>query len=150
MPNSRTSSTKSRCVRKSSEEILIPFNLPVLLASAIKRLRPSITRMNNRGDKGQPCLILREARKKEEGEPLTSMEKFVEEMHPMIQLTPTRGTPIWMKIRRTKVQFTLSNAFDRSNLRIRADLLCILTECRTSSAIAMGSKICRLFRKPNY
>jgi len=39
------------------------------------------------------------AGKKEEGMPLTSMEKLAEEMQPMIQLTPTRGTPIWIRIR---------------------------------------------------
>ena len=53
-----------------------------------------MTRMNKRGDSGHPYLIPREAEKKEEGEPLTSTEKLAEEMHPIIQFTPTRGIPI--------------------------------------------------------
>ena len=56
-----TSSTKRRCVRESWCEILIPLIKPFLRASSIRRLSPSITRINSRGDRGHPCLIPREA-----------------------------------------------------------------------------------------
>ena len=67
-----------------------PFSLPYL----IKRLRPSMTSMNSRGDKGQPCLMPLDAPKNFEGVPLTSTAEFVDVKHPIIQLTLIRGTPI--------------------------------------------------------
>ena len=64
-----TSSTKRRWVRESWCEILIPLIRPCLRASSIRRLSPSITRMNKRGERGHPFLIPREAVKKLEGDP---------------------------------------------------------------------------------
>ena len=49
--------------------------------------------MNNRGDKGHPCLMPREVVKKGEGEPLTRMAKFADVIQPRIQFTPTIRTP---------------------------------------------------------
>ena len=127
-PNIITSSTNSRCVRNSCGKIFIPLILPFLLASLIRRLILSITRMNNRGDSGQPCLIPRKARKKVVGDPFTRTTKLAEEIHPRIQFIPTRGTPIWISKRRMKVQLTLSKAFVKSNLRMSAHLFFVLTE----------------------
>ena len=47
--------------------------------------------MNNKGDKGQPCLIPLEAGKKSDGVPLTKTAKQALETHPIIQFTPIRG-----------------------------------------------------------
>ena len=91
-PNIITSSTKSRCVRESWGEILIPLILPLTFASSINKLSPSITRMNNRGDKGHPCLMPRVAVKKGEGEPFTRMEKLQKKYSPgsnlLLQVEP--------------------------------------------------------------
>ena len=75
-------------------EILIPRIKPLDLASQMRRLRPSMTRMKRRGDKGHPCQIPREAVKKVEGVPLIRTAKLTEERHPIIQLTVRRGIPI--------------------------------------------------------
>ena len=93
-PKSITSSTNSRWVRESFEEIFMPLTFPVHLASSINRLIPYMTKMNKSKDNGQPCLRPREAGKKEEDEPLIKTAKLVEDMQPRIQLTPIRGTPI--------------------------------------------------------
>ena len=73
-----------------------------------------MTKMNNRGDKGHPCLMPQEAVKKQEGEPLTRMEKFADDIQPIIQFTPTIGTPICRRISIMKVQLTLSNSLSQN------------------------------------
>ena len=89
-----TSSTKRRCVKPSEEDILIPLMSQCSLASAISRLSPSIIKMKSKGDKGQPCLIPREALKNFDGVPLIRTTKFAEVRQAIIQLTLRRGTPI--------------------------------------------------------
>ena len=71
-----TSSTKRRCDRVSEGESLMPRMRPLDLASLMSKLRPSMTKIKIRGDKGQPCRIPREAVKKFEGVPLTKTAKF--------------------------------------------------------------------------
>ena len=93
---------------------------PLFLASFIIKLSPSMTKMNSSGDKGQPCLIPREAGKKLEGVPLTKTAKLTEEIQLMIQLTVRSGTPIWIKISLIYVQSTRSKALVRSSLRTKA------------------------------
>ena len=60
------------------------FDEIMISASAIKRLSPSIISMKSKGDKGQPCLIPREALKNFEGVPLIRIEKFAKVRHPII------------------------------------------------------------------
>ena len=81
-PKSITSSTKRRCVRESKGEILMPLMIPCDLASAIKRLRPSMTSMKSKGERGQPCLMPREALKNLEGVPFTRTTKLPDESRP--------------------------------------------------------------------
>ena len=100
VPSRITSSTKRRCVRASVEEILIPLMSPCSLASVIKRQSPSITSMKSKGDKGQPYLIPLKAVKNFEGVPLMRTTKFAKVRHSIIQFTPRRGTPIWIRMSR--------------------------------------------------
>ena len=78
-PNRITSSTKSKWVKESWEEIFMPLIFPLFRASFIKRLSPSMTRINRRGDKGHPCRIPLVAVKKEEGLPLISKLLLMEQ-----------------------------------------------------------------------
>ena len=132
VPNKITSSTNRRWVRVSEEAICIPRMRPWSLALDIKRLRPSMTRIKSSGDRGQPCLMPREAEKNFEGVPLTRTTKFAEVRHPMIQLTTRRGAPICIKMRRTKYQLTRLKALIRSNLRMKAHIFLVLIEWRVS------------------
>ena len=111
VPNKTTLSTKSRCVMAKVEESLIPFVLPFLLASPIKRPRPSTTRRKSRGDNGQPCLKTWDTLKKLDDNPLISTEKFVDVTHPINQFIVSTANPTLSKMRRKNVQFTMSKAF---------------------------------------
>ena len=147
-PKSITSSTKRMCVRTSKGEILMPLMRPWDLASTIKRLSPSMTSMKSKGERGQPCLMPREALKNFEGVPLTRTTKIVEEIKAIIQLTPRRGMPIWIRMSLMYDQLTLSNAFTKSNFKMRAHIFLVFTVCRVSWIMPMGSTICLSFRKP--
>ena len=81
-------------MRDSLEETFMPLTFPLRFASSIKRLSPSINKMNSKGDRGHPYLKPLEAGKKEEDDPFIRTAKLAEEMQPRIQLTPIRGTPI--------------------------------------------------------
>ena len=131
-----------------TQVILIPQIRPWSLASDIKRMSPSITRIKSNGDRGNPCLMPQEAEKNFEGVPLTRIAKFAEVRHPMIQLTTKSGTPICIKMRQIKGKFTLSNALIKSNLRMKAHIFLVFTEWRVSCTIPIGSTICRFLRKP--
>ena len=85
---------KSRWVKYKVSKILMPRILPLAFASLIRRLIPPMTKINSRGDKGQPFLIPLVAVKKHVGVPFTKIAKFTVVTHPIIQLTPPRGTPI--------------------------------------------------------
>ena len=84
--------------------------------------------MKSSGERGKPYLIPLEALKNLDGASLIKTTKFVEVRQPIIQLTPRRGTPIWINISLMYDQLTLSNALTRSNLRVRAQVFLILTE----------------------
>ena len=141
VPKSITSSMNKRWIRDRAEEFFIPLISPFNFASLINRLRPSMTRMNRRGDKGHPCLMPLETLKKFEGVPFTSTTKFADDKQPIIQLTPRRGTPIWIRMSLRKDQLTLSKAFTKSRFQIRAHLFFALVICRISWVIPMGSTI---------
>ena len=89
-PSRITSSTNNKWVRARDGDILIPLMRPCSLASEIKRLNPSMTRMNNSGERGHPCLIPLEAAKNQEGVPLTRIAKLADERQTIIHLTPMR------------------------------------------------------------
>ena len=63
-----------------------------------------------------------------EGVPLTSTTKFADVKHPIIQLTPIRGTLIWIKMSLIYDQLTVSKAFTKSSLRMSAEVFLVLTE----------------------
>ena len=140
---------KSKWVMVSVDESQIPWILLFLFASPIRRLRPSITKWKRRSDNEHPCLKPLEALKKPEGEPLTSTEKFAKETHPIIQLTVFNDSPTYNRIRRKKVQLTLSKSFMRSNLRTIASNFFIFIVWTISCEMPTGSRICLFFRKPN-
>ena len=94
IPRSTTSSINKRCVKAREDAILIPLIKPFDFTSLISKLRPSITSMNKREDKGKPFLIPLEEVKKFEGVPLTNTKKLADERKPIIQYTTCKGTPI--------------------------------------------------------
>ena len=65
-------------LRAREDVILIPLMRPCSLASAIKRMSPSITSIKRRGARGQPCLMPLVAMKNFEGVPLTSTTKVAD------------------------------------------------------------------------
>ena len=84
----------------------------------------------------------REGEKVEEGEPLTKMEKKVEEIRERIQRTQS-----WQKRKSNSVfsmkgQLSLSKDLERSNLRIMPRVLEVLREWTTSWVRIMQSRIC--------
>jgi UDP-3-O-[3-hydroxymyristoyl] glucosamine N-acyltransferase len=66
-------------MRKSSITNFETFQqTPLTAAKIIRRLKASITKTNNRSDKGSACLSPRELLKKPLGEPLTNTENHIE------------------------------------------------------------------------
>ena len=92
-PNSMTSLTKSRWVECRLGDTLILEIFLDCWAFLISRLMISITRMKNRGERGQPCLIPLVIEFFLEGVPLTRTTKLNKHMHPIIQFTPSTSTP---------------------------------------------------------
>ena len=95
IPKRITSSTNNKWVIDRLGENWKPLISPFCWALVMIMLRLSIIRMNKTGDRGQPYRIPLEAGKKYEGVPLikTTKQEFL--THPIIQLTPIRGMPIW-------------------------------------------------------
>ena len=106
---------------------MIPLMRPCDLASTIKRLSPSMTKMKSKGEREQPCMMPHEALKNFEGVPLTKTVKFAEEIQAIIHLTPRRGMPIWIRMSLMYDQLTLSNAFTKSSFKMRGHIFLVFT-----------------------
>ena len=91
--------------------------------------------MNSKGDNGNPCMMPLNAVKNLEGVPLSITLKFTEERQPIIQLTPPKGTPICNKTSLRYDQFSLSKAFTKSSLRIKALLFLVFTLCKAYQSV---------------
>jgi hypothetical protein len=85
VPKMRMSSTNNKCVRKRYTQIFHPENFTSTVVFFISRLRPSITRRNNIGNKGQPCRMPLPALNEQEGLPFMRIEKFAEDTQAKIQ-----------------------------------------------------------------
>ena len=127
----------------------IPWIFPTHFASPMSRLSPSITNKKRRGDKGHPCRIPFVALKNPGGEPLITTKKFVDDTHPKIEFTVSKGKPIWRRISRKKFQLTLSKALMKSSFKTRASKFFYLIVCSISWVMPIGSWFCMFFRKPS-
>ena len=68
-----------RWVTRPDWDVFIHSRIPLEAFACISLLSALMTRINNNGERGQPFLRLLEANKKCEDEPLTRIEKVVEE-----------------------------------------------------------------------
>ena len=119
-----------------------PFIMFSNLDSSMSLLSPSTTRRNKRSERGHPCTRPLQKLKKEEWAPLIKKIKFADETHTMIQFVISIGRPIWSRRRQMKVQYTLSYAFIKSNLRTKSFILLDLIEWKSSWATSMAARIC--------
>ena len=74
-------------------DVFIHSRSPLQAFACISLLCASVTRRNNSGETGQPLLRLLEAKKKCEAEPLTRIEKVVEENQASIHINETLLKP---------------------------------------------------------
>jgi len=73
--------------------------------------------MNNRGDKGSPCLRSLELEKKPEGLLIIKIEKQTVDMQKEIHFLHLVGNLIFSRISKRKFQETWSYAFSKSSLQ---------------------------------
>ena len=82
-----------RWVTRPDWDVFIHSRSPLEAFACISLLSASVTRRNNSGERGQPFLRLLEAIKKCEAEPLTRIEKFIDENQASIYLNETPLKP---------------------------------------------------------
>jgi hypothetical protein len=104
----RISSTKIRWRILITLDTFTPDKTPSDCLFFSRRLILSITKMNNRGESGHPCLRPRSLWKKVEVSPFirTTKEELTTQL--MIQFMEVRLKPILMRIKQIKSQFTQS------------------------------------------
>jgi len=132
-----------------SLEVFILVIFPSACACLSIKLSPFITKINSKGDKGQPCQIPRPLQKKGEGPPFTKTTKEVVLTQLIIQFLIKRLSPILNSIIRRKSQFTQAYTFSRSNFKIRAFIFFVLMLCKNSWLVPTKSKIFLPFRNPS-
>ena len=103
-----TSSTKSKCKIFINLETLIPDRVPSAWPCFNKILSPSNTRMNKKGDKGQPWCSPSLHWKNIVASPFINTAETIEDIQPMTQFVVTLPKPHCIKIRCKKSQLTHS------------------------------------------
>lgn len=131
-PKRITSSTNNKCVRIFELVIFRPFSWPSLRAFFRSRPGPRTMIRKRKGDRGHPWQSSREAWKNCEGVPFMRTATEEDSMHPIIQLTIFRSIAIWMRGSLTKVQLTLSYAFERSSFITIEGIFFNLMKCKAS------------------
>jgi hypothetical protein len=146
----RTSSTKKILKILWILDILTPKIFPSDYVFLSSRLCPSITKMNNKGDKGHSFLNPCPLWKKGDAPSFIKVAKEFVLTQIIIQFVSMRPKPVQRRIIWRKYQLTQSYSFWRSNFRIRALNFFALMLWRHSYVVPTASRIYLPFKNYNF